>query len=113
MKNTKIIGDWGEDAAAKYLVSCGYEIIDRNWRTRFGEIDIIAKDGATLVFVEVKAKGDGRYGAPLEMITPRKLRKIKNTALYYIKEENYPGPWRIDAAAIEDNKIEVVKNITL
>lgn len=111
-KNTKKIGDLGEEKAVLELEKSGYKIISRNWRTRFGEIDIIAKDGEELVFVEVKAKADDFFGTPAEMITHRKLEKVVKTAESYITEERYEGPWRIDAVAIEGDKIEILKSLT-
>lgn len=111
-KTTKQIGDAGEDRALLELEKNGYKIVARNWRTRFGEIDIIARDNEELVFVEVKAKADAFFGTPAEMITHRKLEKIKRTADSYITEEEYEGPWRIDAVVIENEKIEIIKNIT-
>lgn len=112
-ETTKQIGDKGEDLAVSYLEKAGYQITGRNWRTRFGEIDIITKKDGILIFVEVKAKKSDRYGGPGEMITARKLRKLKNTALAYIKEVRFDGPWRIDAVLIQDNKAKIIENITL
>jgi len=113
--STKQTGDWGEDLAAAELEKAGYKIIDRNFRTRFGEIDIIAEDGNTLVFVEVKAKSSTKYGAPAEMITRRKQHKLKLMSQYYVQEKEYKGPWRIDAVTILGDelsyKIEILKNI--
>lgn len=113
--STKETGDWGEDLAAEELEKAGYKIIDRNFRTRFGEIDIIAEDGNTLVFVEVKAKSSVKYGAPAEMITQRKQHKLKLMSEYYVSEKNYKGPWRIDAVTVLgdelSNQIEILKNI--
>ncbi len=113
MESTKQKGDRGEDRAAEFLVSNGYEITARNWRNRFGELDIIAQKGAILVFVEVKAKSDSRFGAPAEMITARKMQKLKNTAALYLKEVSYDGPWRIDAVVIENEVPSIIENITL
>lgn len=113
--STKKVGDWGEDLAAEELEKAGYKIIDRNFRTRFGEIDIIAEDGDTLIFVEVKAKSSIKYGTPAEMITKTKQHKLKLMSEYYISEKNYKGPWRIDAVTILGDKfthkIEILKNI--
>jgi putative endonuclease len=89
-----------------------YKIIKRNFRTRFGEIDIIAQDNKTLVFVEVKKKTSEVYGKPAEMITKKKLRKIINTAESYIFNNKLKGPWRVDAVLIMDDKIELIKNLT-
>jgi len=112
VESTKTIGDKGEDIAVEFLENLGFEIIARNWRNRFGEIDIIAKDNDTLVFIEVKAKSSNMFGTPGEMITTKKINKIKNAALIYIKENNYDGPWRIDAVLILDKKLEHIENIT-
>lgn len=112
-KTTKQIGDEGEQMAVQMLKADGYQIIERNFRTRAGEIDIIAKDGGTLVFVEVKAKKDDFFGTPGEMITKRKLEKIKRTAKTYLSENDKNRDWRIDAILIEGKKSEHLKNITL
>lgn len=109
---TKQIGDKGEDLAVSELEKSGYKIIERNFRTRFGEIDIIARDADVLVFVEVKAKTSSRFGSPAEMVTKRKQFKIKNTAQCYISDTGYAGPWRIDVVSIEGKNITIIKNIT-
>ena len=77
------LGGWGEEAAAKYLKKKGYTIVDRNFRCKLGEIDIIALDGAELVFVEVKTRRNQNYGLPCEAIGAEKLRRLKRLALYY------------------------------
>lgn len=99
--------------AAQFLIESGYQVIERNFRTRFGELDIVAKDNGVLVFVEVKAKSSARFGSPGEMINNKKQHKLKNMAEAYIVEQKYEGPWRIDAVLIEGGTIEVLKNITL
>ena len=75
MKN-KIVGSCGEDAACEYLKAHGCEIVERNMRTRCGEIDIIARDGGCLVFVEVKTRGSDSFGTPAEAVTYYKRRNI-------------------------------------
>lgn len=112
MKTTKQIGDFGEDRATEYLEGLGYEIFERNFRTRFGEIDIIAREKETLCFVEVKAKSSDRFGTPAEMITPKKLDKIVRTAKHYVQKNNLSVPWRVDAVLIEDSDIKLIRNIT-
>lgn len=114
MKTTKQIGDGGEDEAVRYLKKKDFEILERNFRTRFGEIDIIAIDEDMLVFIEVKMKRSDQFGDPGEMITPKKLDKIKRTAEYYLQEkELYDIGWRIDAVLIRDGKIEHLEGITI
>lgn len=78
------LGSWGEDIAEKYLKKKGYLIVGRNFRCRLGEIDIIARDGAELVFIEVKTRQNQSYGLPCEAINAAKVRHIIRTAAYYM-----------------------------
>ncbi len=82
---TKEIGDLGEAAACEYLEGNDYEIVERNFRLKCGEIDIIAKKDETLVFVEVKTRATTTYGQPSEYVDARKQAKIRKTALCFIK----------------------------
>jgi putative endonuclease len=70
------LGSFGERLAARHLESRGLTVLERNWRCREGEIDIVAQDGSTVVVCEVKARSSVRYGAPLEAITPVKARRL-------------------------------------
>ena len=70
------LGGFGERLAARHLESRGFTVLDRNWRCNEGEIDIVAKDGGTLVVCEVKARSSTRFGDPLEAITPVKARRL-------------------------------------
>ncbi len=102
----KQTGFIGENLAAKELEKKGYEILEKNFSNKFGEIDIIAKDKNVLVFAEVKTKIGESFGSPEEMINPRKLFKIRNMAAIYMKGQNFPC--RIDVVAIvlsEDNEV--------
>jgi len=83
-----ISGACGEELAAKRLKAEGYRIVDRNWRCRQGELDIVALDGKTLVFVEVKARGEGARTTPLEAVDRHKQRKLIKAAKQYISEKN-------------------------
>lgn len=114
---TQGIGRVGEDLAASYLQKCGYRILQRNFRSKFGEIDIVAQDKNTLVFVEVKTRYSHEYGYPEEAVTTSKIRSIIKTAHYYkLKHTKTPGLMRIDVVAIDmlDNtkSIRHIKNIT-
>ncbi len=82
---TKDIGDFGEAAACKYLEENDYEILERNFRLKCGEIDIIARNDETLVFVEVKTRATTAYGQPSEYVDARKQDKIRKTALCFVK----------------------------
>lgn len=82
------LGSWGEDAAEKYLKKKGYTILERNFRCKLGEIDIIALDGRSLVFIEVKTRRNQNYGLPCEAVTAVKLQHLKRTAAYYTAVHN-------------------------
>lgn len=88
MKNNKEKGALGEDIAVKYLMSKGYSIIDRNYRTSIGEIDIIAIKDNVLVFIEVKARTNLNYGYPYEAVNWKKQEKIIKSSYIYIKYKN-------------------------
>jgi len=100
-KPAQALGRSGEDIACRYLEGKKYEIIARGFRMFRGEIDVIARDGATLVFVEVKARADGSYGRPEESVTPGKQRQIRKIAQGYLLEHPSPGvDCRFDVIAI-------------
>lgn len=109
-------GKYGEDMAAKFLAGLDYEIIERNYLIRGGEIDIVALDGETTVIVEVKLRGSGEFGSAVESITTSKLRSLVKTCKFYALEKNIRGGLRIDLVAIDfingKSKIEHIKNIT-
>ncbi len=79
-------GRIGEDYTAGWLQRNGYAILDRNYHSRYGEIDIIASDGKYIIFVEVKTRAAGAKGSPLEAVTKGKRQKIIRTALLYLAE---------------------------
>ncbi|OGE64537.1 hypothetical protein A3J13_00725 [Candidatus Daviesbacteria bacterium RIFCSPLOWO2_02_FULL_36_8] len=117
--DNKPSGNYGEDLACKYLKDLGYKILERNYRIRGGEIDIVAKDKEYLVFVEVKARWSHEYGLPSESITPWKIKALLKTAAFYCVKINWKDrPYRIDLVSIdfaEDRKkpeIELIKDIT-
>jgi putative endonuclease len=113
----KTTGMLGEKLAADFLTRQGYAIIETNFRCKEGEVDIIAKEGEFLVFVEVRAKHNSNFGTPEESITPRKKEHLRNVAAHYLEtHDNLPAEWRIDFVAVELNdkesptRIEVIKN---
>jgi putative endonuclease len=100
-KATLALGRSGEEIACRYLIGKSYEIIARGFRMFRGEIDIIARDEETLVFVEVKARVDESYGRPEESVTPGKQRQIRKIAQGYLLEHPSPGvDCRFDVIAI-------------
>jgi putative endonuclease len=93
------------------LTSRGYKIIERNFRSRFGEIDIIATSSDTLIFVEVKARWSNKYGSPEESVTPWKIQKIKKTSDYYLlTHPNFLKKLRIDVVALEMEDQKVISS---
>lgn len=92
------LGRLGEELAVRALEEKGYDILERNFATRMGEIDVIAKDGEVLVFVEVKAKTGIDMGMPEEMIDRGKLTRVENMALVYLGDKK--ALCRIDVVAI-------------
>lgn len=101
-------GRRAEDIAARALLKKGFKILERNFSNKFGEIDIIATDRNTLVFVEVKAKVGEAFGRPEDMINPGKLHRIRNMAAVYLNGKSVPC--RIDVVAVVlDDFNEVVR----
>jgi putative endonuclease len=100
------LGRIGEDLAAERLAGEGWEIVARNWRTRRGEVDIVARDGEWLVFVEVRARRgqpgrDPVAGRPEESVTAKKQLQLARMAEEYLFAMRWRGPWRADVVAIE------------
>ncbi|WP_366921651.1 YraN family protein [Metallumcola ferriviriculae] len=110
-------GKRGEDAAVLHLKKFGYQIVARNFRCRYGEIDIIARDGDTLVFVEVKSRTSARFGSPFESVDIRKQKKLRQLAVIYLQSvEEYVGNVRFDVVGVyltpagEVTEINVIKH---
>ncbi len=100
--NRKQLGNWGENLAAKTLQERGYTIMERNYRTPYGEMDIICRNQEAVVFVEVKTRTNRAYGYPEDAITAKKRAHLEETALSYLQEHpEVNGAWRIDVISIE------------
>ncbi|KAA3648764.1 MAG: YraN family protein [Chloroflexi bacterium] len=98
------LGRWGEQRAANFLQAKGYELIDTNVRTEYGEIDIIARSGRELVFVEVKTRSSDTFGHPEEAITEAKQQHMIDSAEAYLQSSAQDDAlWRIDVIAIQRN----------
>jgi putative endonuclease len=96
------LGNFGERVAASHLEAKGYEILERNWSTKEGEIDIIASRGRDLVFVEVRSRRGRGMGTPEESITGRKATHVRAAAAAYVQEHpDAPPNQRIDVVALE------------
>lgn len=86
MRVSAALGRFGEDAAVAHLEAAGWEILDRNWRCPQGELDIIARDGAVVVFVEVKTRSSVAYGAPVDAVGHMKSARIRRAAVLWLAE---------------------------
>ena len=89
----KIIGKAGEDIAANYLAKNGYDVLNRNFSSRIGEIDIVACKDNTICFIEVKSRRSLKCGFPAESVTHSKQQHIRRTAEYFIMKEGYKIPY--------------------
>lgn len=96
----KPIGTEGEDIAAGYLKSKGYNILQRNYKTPYGEADIVAKDNDTVVFVEVKTRKNKSFGQPFEAVDFRKQERLKRIALFFLKNSKSQLKIRFDVMSI-------------
>lgn len=110
--NKRALGKQKEELACKLLMLNGYQIIERNFSCRLGEIDIIAKDGKYLVFVEVKYRKNTSRGYGFEAVDAKKQRKIQNTSLYYLttRKKSVDIPIRYDVIEIIDQKYRIQKD---
>lgn len=114
--NRQLLGRSGEDTVARYLQKKGYKILVQNYRCQLGEIDIIARDGDVLVFIEVKTRSGCTFGSPAAAVTPRKQRQISKAAQWYLTEERrFDTPARFDVVAVSsapgtDHRIEHISN---
>jgi putative endonuclease len=110
MKHNQKVGKWGEDAVAVYLAERGYEILTRNARTPYGEIDIVAKQADIYVFIEVKTRTSHKMGLPEESVNPRKQAHMLACADHYAAE-NAIDHWQIDVISVE-GKVGLEPKIT-
>ena len=115
--HSRDIGALGEKIAAEYLTSLGYMIRERNFRSREGEIDIIAEKDDFLVLIEVRTRTSNSYGTPEESVTTQKKERLIALAEAYIEDrDDLPSSWRIDVVAIELGpkrkvaRLEIIEN---
>jgi putative endonuclease len=110
------VGKTGENAARAYLEELGYSIIEVNYRCPLGEIDLVARDGKTIVLVEVRTKTSRAYGSPEESINAEKARRLRRLALYYLQSKRQnETPSRIDLLAVllskENLEVKSIRHI--
>lgn len=104
-------GNLAEERASQYLFDLGYRIVERNFYSRFGELDIIATRDEVLHFVEVKSAES--YELALQNITPTKLSRLIKTAQVYMKKNAFDADFTFDAVIVTPESMEIVENITL
>ena len=110
------LGKNGEEAVAQYLKKNGYQILTKNYRCKLGEIDLIARDGSDLVFIEVKTRSGLGYGSPAAAVTIRKQRQISRVAQCYLTEHKlFDSPARFDVISVlcdatKDHQIDHINN---
>jgi putative endonuclease len=110
-----VVGKAGEEAAVQYLCKHGYQILERNYRCRFGEIDLIARDGRTLAFIEVKTRRSQSYGPAAAAVTLKKQRHLIKASQVYLIERKKPDEFcRFDVVTVELDaqapRIELIKD---
>jgi|SRR5690606_1507131 len=94
------LGRRGEELAADYLIRTGLRVLHRNWRCRAGEIDIVARQGRTLVVVEVKTRSGGRFGTPTEAVDEAKRARLRALGLRWAREHGHPARIRVDVLGL-------------
>ena len=94
-------GRWGEDYAVSHLQAQGLQVLDRNWRCRHGELDVVALDvDGAVVFVEVKARRTSRFGQPFEAVNHTKAQRIRTLALHWLAAHHRAGELRFDVVSV-------------
>jgi putative endonuclease len=106
----QVIGTAGEERALQHLQKHGLVLVERNFRCKVGEIDLIMRDGASLVFVEVRARADDRHGGAAASITPAKQRRLTRAAERYLQKLRTLPPCRFDVIAIDDGVLTWLRN---
>lgn len=98
------LGEEGEAAAKRYLAGCGYRIVQANYRYQKAEVDLIALQGETVVFIEVKTRSSGYFGAPQDFVTRKKKRLLIQAADAFMESKNWDREVRFDVVAILKNQ---------
>jgi len=107
----RALGATGERLAAEWYERSGYELLDRNWRCRDGEIDLVCRRGTTVVVCEVKTRASVSFGTPVEAVTATKQRRIRRLAAQWLRDHSVGcNEVRFDVAAVRDGRLRVVEN---
>jgi putative endonuclease len=103
-------GRWGEELVAQWYAAHGYEVLDRNWRSPTGEIDLVAGRGSLVVFCEIKTRATDRFGPPQAAVGYAKQRRLRVLALEWLAAHQRRGALRFDVAAVTGVRIEVIED---
>lgn len=98
-----VMGKWGERFVERNLQRRGMEVVERNWRCEHGELDLVVRDGDTLVVIEVKTRRTQSFGWPEEAVSDEKAEHLRAAGEAYLYHSGWAGPWRIDVASVERN----------
>ena len=111
MTSAKAAGDRGEALVARYLQKAGYTLLDRQWRCRFGELDLVARDKqGTICFVEVKLRGAGAIALPREAVDARKRERLRAAAALYLSRHEIDAPAQFDVAEVyTDEQARIIR----
>lgn len=110
MAEPQRLGAETEERAAAYLTALGWRVLARNWRRPQGELDIVAEDGRTIVFVEVKARSGRRFGLPEEAVDARRRGRLSRAAALYLQASGLGSrPCRFDVAAVEGGRVRLIR----
>lgn len=107
----QLTGNAAEDAALAHLSACGLALVERNFRCKGGEIDLIMRDGPSLVFVEVRRRASASHGGALASITPAKQRRLIHAAQYYLLRYKPLPPCRFDVVALEGGQVRWLRHV--
>ena len=114
MDPRRALGAAGEERAAAWYRARGYRIVDRNWRCRHGELDLVVARGRAVAFVEVKTRRTDRFGTPAEAVTPAKQQRLRGLALQWLEATGArPTSVRFDVVAILGDRLEVIESAFL
>jgi putative endonuclease len=103
-------GRFGEDRAAAWCGANGYAVLARNWRTREGELDLVARRDGVVVFCEVKARASNAFGSPAEAVTPAKQRQVRHMAVAFLADQGLrAAELRFDVVSVLSGKVEVIE----
>ena len=107
-KSRVALGRWGEELVARVYETDGYEVLDRNWKIKGGELDLVLSRQNEIVFCEVKTRSSDRFGSAAEAVGPRKQQLLRRTALSWLSQNGRGGRLRFDVASVVEGRVSVI-----